>query len=150
PYRASTAMAGPLQTFATETSTFLLQTLGTPAVSEGNVILLNDVEIGVVEACSGLRMLVIFFALSTAVALVIRRPLWEKALLVSSAIPIALVVNVLRITVTGAMHELASASTVITHEMANTVFHDLAGWLMMPAALGALALELVLLKRLLP
>jgi exosortase len=148
PYRASTALAEPLQHFATETSTFFLQTLGTPAVSEGNVILLNDVEIGVVEACSGLRMLVIFFALSTAVALIIRRPLWEKLVVVVSAIPIALVVNVLRITVTGALHELASVGTVITHEMANTIFHDLAGWLMMPVALAAMALELLLLKRL--
>ena len=61
----------------TTASTFALQTLGLPAVAEGNVILLNDVRLGVVEACSGLRMLVIFFALSTAVALLMRRPLWE-------------------------------------------------------------------------
>ena len=45
-----------------------MQTLGRPALAEGNVILLNDVELGIVEACSGLRMLVVFFALSTAVA----------------------------------------------------------------------------------
>src|SRR5205814_72366 len=69
PYTASVQLAGPLQRIATEATTFLLQTLGRPAVSEGNVILLNEIELGVVEACSGLRMLVIFFALSTAVAL---------------------------------------------------------------------------------
>src|SRR5262245_50683632 len=61
PHRASVMLAGPLQFFATQTSTFALQTLGFPALAEGNVILLNDVEIGIVEACSGLRMLVIFF-----------------------------------------------------------------------------------------
>jgi exosortase len=136
PYRLSVAMTGPLQQLATVCSTFCLQALGLPALADGTVIRLNEVEINIVEACSGLRMLVIFFALSTAVALVIRRPAWQKAAVVVSAVPIALVVNVLRITVTGILHETVGS------EAANAVFHDLAGWLMMPAALLLLALEL--------
>src|SRR5262249_34924588 len=83
PYRAEIALAAPLQRFATVTSTFIMQTLGLPALSEGNVIRLNDVEIGIVEACSGLRMLVVFFALSTGVALLIRRPLVDKLVIVA-------------------------------------------------------------------
>ncbi len=143
PYTFSGQLAGPLQRFATIVSTFLLQTMGVPAIAEGNVILLSEVEIGIVEACSGLRMLVIFFALSTAVALLIKRPLWEKALIVASAIPIALACNIVRITGTGVLHELVSS------EMANAVFHDLAGWLMMPLALAMLWVEMALLARLL-
>jgi len=142
PYGFSLTMAGPLQRLATVSSTFLLQTFGMPAVADGNVILLNEVEVNVVEACSGLRMLVVFFAFATAVALIVKRPLWEKLLLVVSAIPIALVVNVLRITATGVLYELVSADT------AKLVFHDLAGWLMMPVALVILGLELQFLKRL--
>jgi exosortase len=142
PYGFSLTMAGPLQRLATVASTFLMQTLGMPAVADGNVILLNEVEVNVVEACSGLRMLVVFFAFATAVALIVKRPLWEKLLLVVSAIPIALVVNVLRITATGVLYELVSAET------AKLVFHDLAGWLMMPVALVILGLELQFLKRL--
>jgi len=143
PYRFSGELAGPLQRFATIVSTFLLQTVGVPALAEGNVILLTEVEIGVVEACSGLRMMVIFFALSTAVALLLRRPLWERAVVVLSAVPIALACNVIRITGTGLLHELVSS------EVANAVFHDLAGWLMMPMALAMLWVELQLLQRLL-
>jgi exosortase len=143
PYRVSVMLAGPLQAFATQTSTFCLQTLGFPALAEGNVILLNEVEIGIVEACSGLRMLVIFFALSTGMALLIRRRLADKIFIVLSAIPIALVVNIIRITATGILHDTVGSA------WANAVFHDLAGWLMMPLALGILALELLLLKRLL-
>jgi exosortase len=143
PYRLSVAMTGPLQQSATMCSTFLLQTLALPALADGNVIRLNDNEINIVEACSGLRMLVIFFALSTAVALVIRRPLWQRIVLVASAVPIALLVNVLRITVTGALYEMVSS------EAAHAVFHDLAGWLMMPVALVFLALELKLFAHLL-
>jgi exosortase/archaeosortase family protein len=99
--------------------------------------------LGIVQACSGLRMLMIFFALSTAVAILLRKPLWERLLVCGSAIPIALAVNILRITATGVLHEVAG------REVADAVFHDLAGWLMMPVALGFLGLELKLLKHLL-
>jgi exosortase len=143
PYRFEVALAGPLQRIAVISSTYLLQTFGLPAVAEGNIILLSEARIGIVEACSGLRMLVVFFALSSAVALVIRRPFWEKAVVVASAMPIALVVNVMRITVTGFLHEKVSSS------VANAVFHDFAGWLMMPVALGLLWLELIYLSYLL-
>jgi exosortase len=142
PYELAGLMTGPLQFVATAASTFCLQTLGLPALADGNVIRLNDQEINIVEACSGLRMLVIFFALSTAVVLIIRRPVWQKIVIVGSALPIALIVNIMRITATGVLFE-----TVGT-EWAKAVFHDLAGWLMMPVALGFLGLELKLLARL--
>src|SRR5262249_38675591 len=133
----------PLQRVATEASTFLLQTLGRPAVAEGNLIHINEVELNVVEACSGLRMLVVFFALSTAVALLMRKPLWERLLVCVSGAPIALPTNLLRITATGLLHE------AFGREVADAVFHDLAGWLMMPLALAFLSLELKLLRHLL-
>lgn len=136
PYRIETSLAGPLQRLATVASTFTLQTLGLPALSEGNVILLDDVRIGVVEACNGLGMLITFFAISTAVAMVIDRPWLDRVLMVLSAIPVALITNVTRIVVTGVLHRVAGG------EVADMVFHDLAGWLMMPMALGLLWLEL--------
>lgn len=143
PHRVAVAAAEPLQRLATVASCYALQTLGLPAVPEGNVILLNDVTIGIVEACSGLRMLVVFFALSTAVALVIRRPLWERLVIVGSAVPIALFSNLVRITATGVLHETAGS------DFANDFFHDVGGWLMMPFALALLWVELKVLTRLL-
>jgi exosortase len=143
PYRLEVAMAHPLQRMATIASTYLMQTIGLPAISEGNVILLNEFEIGVVEACSGLRMLVIFFAISTGAALLIDRPLWERLVIIISAVPIALISNILRISVTGILHETVGS------EIANRVFHDLAGWLMMPVALGILWVQLKLMSHLL-
>lgn len=143
PYRLAVAMADPLQRLATLASCFVMQTLGMAAVPEGNVILLNDAEIGIVEACSGLRMLVVFFALSTAVVLVVQRPWWEKVAIIVSAVPIALCSNLVRVTATGVLHEVANS------EIANLFFHDAAGWLMMPLALGLLWLELKILERLL-
>jgi exosortase len=141
PYRLEVALAHPLQRVATVASTYALQTLGVAALDEGNTIVLDDVRLEVIDACSGLSMIAAFLALATAMALLIRRPAWEKVLLVLSSIPIAVVVNVLRITVTGVMHEVA------VRQLADLVFHDLAGWLMMPAALVLLWLELKFLAR---
>jgi exosortase len=132
PFQLEVALAHPLQRVATLASTLALQTLGFAAFSEGNTIRMGAVRIGVVEACSGLSMLLIFFALCTAVAVLIRRPLWERLLVVAAAVPIALLVNIIRIVVTGVLHKVAGK------ELADLVFHDLAGWLMMPLALGAL------------
>jgi exosortase len=143
PYRIEAALSYPLQRVATKASTFALQTLGFPALAEGNVIHLDDVEIGVVEACSGLGMLFTFIAMATGVALVIGRPWLDTLVIIASALPISLFVNVARITVTGVLHETVGS------RLANLVFHDLAGWLMMPVALGLLWIELDLLTRLL-
>lgn len=143
PYRVEILLGGPLQQLATISSTYVLQTLGQPAVAEGNTINIHEIKLGIVEACSGLRMLIIFFALSTGVALVIHKRLWEKALIVASAIPIALVTNIVRITATGLLHVYVSS------EVANAVFHDLAGWLMMPFALVLLWVELRVMATLL-
>lgn len=143
PHTASMAMSAPMQTFATEVSTFALQVFGKPAVAEGNVILLNDIELGIIEACSGLRMLVVFFALSTAVAMLIDKPLWERTLIALSAVPIALASNVLRITVTGSFYD------AFGNHYGGEFFHDLFGWLMMPLGLAFLGVELWILKTLL-
>jgi exosortase len=143
PYRVEVAMGGSLQRVATLASTYCMQTAGLPALAEGNIIVLDEVRIGVVEACSGLSMLFTFFALATGLVLVIRRRWTDKVLIVLSAIPIAVVANVARITVTGILHETVGS------RLANLVFHDLAGWLMMPLALGLLGAELLLLSHLL-
>ena len=143
PHTVSLAMSAPMQSLATIVSTFALQVIGRPAIAEGNVILLNDIELGIVEACSGLRMLVVFFALSTAVAMLIQKPLWEKLLIACSAVPIALISNILRITITGVFYD------TLGNNYGGAFFHDLAGWLMMPLGLVFLVVELWILKTLL-
>ena len=143
PFRLHAALGGPLQHIATVASTYALQTLGFPAVSEGNVIQIDQTRIGVVEACSGLSMLLTFFALSTAVILLMERPLIDRLVVLVSAVPVAVACNIVRITVTGLLHELAG------QRVADLVFHDLAGWLMMPLGVTILLGELSLMQRLL-
>lgn len=142
PYTIETAMREPLRKIGTIASTYVMQTVGLPAFREANVIVVDETRIGVVEACSGLRMLMIFFALATAVAMLSKKALWEKLVIVVSAVPIAIIANVTRITVTGILHQ------TVGHHIADLVFHDLAGWLMMPFGLLMLWGELWLLGRL--
>jgi exosortase len=137
-----TNLLAPLQKLATAASTYCLQTLGIPSYSEGNRIVIGEVQLGVVEACSGLRMLTIFVALAVAITLVTDRPWWERIVMILSAVPIALAVNIIRITVTGILHLTAGP------ELAEMVFHDLAGWFMMPMALGMLYVEFQILSHL--
>jgi exosortase len=142
PYSIEITLGFPLQTVATAASTFVLQCLGQPAIAEGHTILIRDFKLGIVEACSGLRMLVTFVTFSTAVCLVVKKPISDKLLILFSAIPIALIVNVIRIVVTGLMYLHVDSQT------ASVFFHDLAGWFMMPLALAFLWIELWVLRRL--
>jgi exosortase len=142
PYRLHVALAPHLQGLATRGSVYALQTLGYCAVQDGNDIIMPDVRLSVVQACSGLSMVLSFFAVSTALALIINRPLRDKVIIVLSAMPIALLVNVGRITLTGISYKAFGP------KVADAIFHGLAGWLMMPAALAILGLELLVLSKL--
>jgi exosortase len=143
PYRVEVSLAGPLQSLATNASAYLLQMLGFTAGTEGNVIVMSTTRLGVEDVCSGLGMLVTFFALSTAVAIVLHRPWLDKLVIVASAIPIALAANILRIVVTGILADTVGS------KVAHFVFHDLAGLLMTPLGLGLMWVELKVLSRLL-
>jgi exosortase len=116
--------------------------LGIPAVASGNIIVLSNGEVGVAEACSGIRMLYSFFALTVGVCMLIDRTLIEKVLIGLSAIPIAVAANCIRITATALAYEYMSA------EFAAKFFHDIAGWLMMPIGFGLLLAVLMLLEKL--
>jgi exosortase len=142
PYQLEVALAHPLQQLATAASTYCLQTLGFPALAEGNIIHIDEVKLGVAEACSGLGMLMTFFALATAVAIVMPRRWPDRLVIVVSAVPIALIANIARISATGAVHCDWGREAAL-------FLHDWGGWLMMPLALGLLWLELKYLNLLL-
>lgn len=143
PYRVETAMSQPLQKLATKSSTFALQLLGFPAFAEGNVIVLHDERIGIIEACNGLGMLILFFALAVGLAMVIDRPLMDRLLIALSAVPIAVVSNTIRITFTSILYD------TVGRDYGEMLGHN-QGWIMMPLALGMLWVELKLLAWVLP
>jgi exosortase len=142
PYRFEMALGSPLQRIATLVSTYALQVCGLPAFSSGNTILINDFTLGIIDACNGLGTTYMFLACAVAAAFMVPRPVVDRLLLIASAIPIALVANVSRITATGLLHETVGKG------LSDVVYHDLAGWLMMFLALCILAVESHLLPKL--
>lgn len=140
PGRFNEILAGPLQRVATVGSTFLLQIMGLPVLAEGNVIVVGADRLEVARACNGLSMLSSFVTLIVATELTVARgrPLWERAVLLLSTIPIALAANILRIAATAwAYHLLGS-------ERGEQIAHDLSGFAMMPVALALIWLEMSL------
>ncbi|HXD87430.1 MAG TPA: exosortase/archaeosortase family protein [Urbifossiella sp.] len=142
PYELERNVGQPLKDAATASSTYLLQTLGQPAIRDGNLILIDEVKLGVVDACSGLKMMMTFAAFSMGAVLLMRRSRFEKIMVLLGIIPIAIAANVLRITATGLV-SVATANQETLH-----FCHDLFGWLMMPVGLALLGLEVWILKRL--
>jgi exosortase len=133
PDRIERPLSMGLREFATAAGTFVFQTLGLPAYAEGNRILIGETVLEVAQACAGLSMLLTFVALSAAVALLMPGRHWVDRLLVfAAAAPIALLCNVIRIVVTGLVYHAGWV------RLGEFVVHDLAGWLMMPLALGLL------------
>jgi len=142
PFSAERWLSLPLQRVATKLSCWTLQLLGQPAISQGNTIHLGEHQLEVEQACSGLRIFVGIVALAFAYIIIVRRPWWEKALLLASVVPIALVANATRIVGMGLLSQLVSS------EAGKTFAHDVSGWVMIPFAAGLFALVLWYLDKL--
>ena len=136
PATMETLLSQQLQATATTMSTWTLQCLGQPAIAEGTTILLNDNVLEVERACSGLRMFYGILALSVAYIIVSRAKLRVGVVLLLAVAPVAIVANVMRITLTGLIYNYASG------EAARKFSHDLAGVLMIVLALGLFGLVL--------
>lgn len=130
-----------LQYVATAVSTFVLQMVGVAAYAEGNRITVGQMQLGVEDACSGLRMATNLTALVIAILLISKRSWWDQVIIALSAVPIALAVNVIRIVATALYVLLVGGETSET-------FHTWAGFAMMPLAMGILLVEMALLSRL--
>jgi exosortase len=141
-----------LQGIATKISVFIVQTLGIPSMADGHRIELTDGrKLNVEEACSGLRMMMLFFALCVGTALLVKKPLWERLLIVVSAIPFAVLGNVMRIVATAIGSEIVHRyfTTMDPSKVVDTI-HTWAGYLIeMPVGLLLLWIELTLLSKLL-
>ena len=146
-------LSGPLQKMATAGSIFLLQLTGLPAINEGNVILVADGKpLEVARACNGLSMLLSFATLITATAILCRRPILDKVILMLSIVPIAILANIVRITITAyffQMPQFVAKISGLLNWKPDDFTHDGAGYLMMPLALVMIYIELRLLDLLL-
>jgi exosortase len=111
PYSLEYDWRQELQGIAAAVSAIMLQTLGEPAVRLKNTIHIGNLIIGVESACSGLRFLISFFALGYGAVLLMRRPWWQNLFVFVMVLPIAILSNACRITLTALM--LLHAKTML-------------------------------------
>ena len=127
------AIASPLQLFVSKMASVFLNATGVPVLTEGNMMTLpGGVQMFVAEACSGMRQLTGFLALTSAVAYLSGRPGWYRAAVVGAAVPIAMTANMARVTLTGYIMYFIDPS------FASGTYHTLEGLLMLGFGLSLL------------
>ena len=132
-------VAEPLQHLAATVAVEVLKMTGVDALTNGTKI---DIyggggaprrELNVAEACAGMRSLMTFISLAAALAFLSARPLWQKLVMVASAVPIAIGCNVVRISGQGLLDHYVST------KWSESFAHQMVGLMMMiPAFLVVL------------
>lgn len=122
-------IAFPLQLLASRFATFWLQLVNVPVLREGNVIILPNYQLEVVDACSGIRSLMTLITLAIAYGYLVEPRRWARYFLVLLMVPIAIVSNAIRIMGTGILtYHFGPAA-------AEGFFHEFSGWVIFVAAL---------------
>jgi exosortase len=124
----------PLQLLASHLSSNCLELLGIPVLREGNVLVLPNYSLEVVEACSGIRSLISLIALAVAFGYFVEKRLWTRITLVVLIVPIAVASNALRVVGAGVVTYLWGP------RWAEGFFHSFQGWLIFVSAVACMLL----------
>jgi len=131
-------LAAPLQLMASSVATRLVQALGIAVYQDGNVIHLAGISLGVAEACSGLRSLSSLVTAALMVGFLQCTRIRTRVLLVALSIPVAIGMNVVRVTGTALIAEY-------NQQYALGYYHSFSGWLVFLVGFGVVALAAKLL-----
>ena len=144
PELVTQALALPLQFKASQMGAALLEARHVPVLLTGNIIRIPGRELFVTEACSGLRSLTALLSLGVLMGgLMLRHPATRVAL-IALAIPVAIVINGVRVFLTGFLVYFVSPS------LGEGFMHMTEGWLLFLVsftALGLIAWTLALTER---
>jgi exosortase len=132
PSKLYSQAAFPLQLAISKTASVLLTMLGIPVLCDGSLLHLPGQTMHVAEACSGMRQLTAFLAMAAATALLVERPGWYRATILAAAVPVALVVNIVRVTLMALAHHAGYG------EWTKGTLHTLEGMIMIFAGFAVL------------
>lgn len=121
----------PLQLFASATSASLIQFLGGTVYRDGNILQLPGLTLGVAEACSGLHSLAALSVAALLVGYILCKKMHVRAILFILAIPLAIALNVFRITGTAFL-------AMYRESFAMGFYHSFSGWLVFVLSFGLL------------
>jgi exosortase len=123
----------PLQLLASRLADGALTLMSIPVAREGNILELPNQRLSVVEACSGIRSLLSLTFLALVYGYFFEVKTWIRVVLFLSTVPIAIVANSSRVTITGIL-------TQVKPEAAEGFFHEAQGWVIFMVALGIMIL----------
>lgn len=121
PTEIYTIFTNPMKLVATTSSVWFLHLFNVPVLQEGNLMHLPNYSMKVVMACSGMRSLISVTALALLMGYLLLTSNARRLALFLFSIPVALLGNMLRITVTGMLAYFVST------EMAEGYSHTMAG-----------------------
>jgi exosortase len=125
-------VAFPLQLLASRAGEAVVSAAGVPILREGNVLILPETKLEVVEACSGIRSLAALITLSLIIGKLTEPRPWARAALLGLTIPVAIAANAARVAGTGL------AAAWIGPQAADGFLHTFSGWLVFVAAFAVL------------
>jgi exosortase len=131
----------PLQLLASRFATSWLELMQVPVLREGNVLILPNYSLEVVEACSGVRSLMTLITLAVAYGYLVESRRWVRYTLPVLMVPIAIVSNAIRIMGTGML------TYHFGPKAAEGFFHDFSGWIIFLAALFLMFVCHLILRR---
>lgn len=114
----------PLQILASTAAEHVVALSNIPILREGNVLILPNATLQVAEACSGIRSLSALVTMAVIVAWTFERRQGVRALIVLSAIPIAVLTNAVRVALT------AFAAYWWGSSVATGPLHEVGGWIL--------------------
>ena len=123
----------PLQRLASRLAEDALSIISIPVLREGNVLELPNQRLSVVEACSGIRSLLSLTFLALVYGYFFEKRPSIRIVLLVSTVPIAIIANASRVTLTGILTE-------VKPEIAEGFFHLLEGWVIFIVAFAILLL----------
>jgi len=123
----------PLQLLASRVAESAIMSVGIPVIREGNVLELAEQKLNVVEACSGIRSLLTLTFLSLVYGYFAEKRTWIRVTLFLATIPIAIIANAGRVTITGIIADFRP-------ELAEGMFHEAQGWVIFMVAFAMLAI----------
>lgn len=118
----------PLQLLASRLGAKGLVALGVPTVREGNLLILPNVTLEVVEACSGVRSLLSLLAAAVGYVYLTEPVVWKRCALVAVTVPIVILTNALRLMTIGVLsfHFGPSVDSGVAHTGLGLIFFALA------------------------
>jgi exosortase len=121
PYVIYYRLTFPLQQLASFSAFHTMQWFGIPSLREGNILHFAGYSLEIIEACSGLRSIMVLMALGALVAYMAVLPSRLRWLLFLVTIPIAVLANILRLAI------IAALGIFWSPEIAKSFLHESSG-----------------------